>query len=133
LGWRRGSLLIAAAILSAGCSPVSQATDEQGAQACTGRIRDGLWNAETCGLAIGVANAKLGWLHVPVNSIEYVAWMCPPNASCPVQLAQQDASVVFRFWLGDPVLVRVTQAADGSLIAADPEPPPDWLWEAPAP
>jgi hypothetical protein len=31
------------------------------------------------------------------------------------------------------VLVRVTQAADGSLIAADPEPPPDWLWEAPAP
>ena len=88
-----------------------------------------------CERFLSVANARLGTLHWPVTDVELRWSLCPPNARCAfVQLRQ--AWVIYRFSLGDPVMIHVGPRLAGNVIVEDlvagaPEPLPAWLRDDP--
>lgn len=86
-----------------------------------------------CREAVALANARLGWLHWPVSSIEYRLDMCPPNARCASAVGTQ-GWVIYSFWSGDPIMVHVGSVVvgdmtTGELVTDEPEPLPAWLLE----
>ena len=85
-----------------------------------------------CSRAIEIANSRLGLVHWPVGSIEFRRSMCPPNARCALGL--HEGWVVYEFWFGDPLMIRVGAVFVGDVmtrefVAGEPEPLPDWLLE----
>ncbi len=86
-----------------------------------------------CRRILAIADARLGPLHVPITEVE-VRWnVCPPGARCRfIQLSQ--GWVMYRFWVGDPVMIHVTAPVENNmvldeLVAGEPEPLPGWLLE----
>jgi hypothetical protein len=111
-----------------GPDPMNPCADSQGAAVVFGA------NAVVldCARAVEIANTRLGLVHWPIESIEFHRSMCPPNARC--RLGLHEGWVVYEFWSGDPVMIRVGAVFVGDVmsqdfVAGEPEPLPDWLLE----
>ena len=87
--------------------------------------------------ALELANDQLGVLHWPVTRVDYTASMCGGKDRCAapgvgdanlVVLPIDEAWIIFTFWAGDPLMVRVgpTEVL-GVFEASAPQPVPDWL------
>lgn len=134
---RPRALGIVVAMLLAACAGTSGASVADPAVLCPppNFEIDGAVDVEArCQRVVALADERLGVLHWPVADVD-VRWnLCPPNARCAfLQLSQ--AWVIYRFSIGDPLMIHVRpSAADGdfmvdNLVAGDPEPLPGWLLE----
>jgi hypothetical protein len=79
-------------------------------------------------VAIELARGQLGWQAVLVSSTTFSRGIpCPPDARCAAPL-RAGGWVLFRFIIGDPVIVYVHRADSGvGFVAEPPEPAPDYL------
>jgi hypothetical protein len=82
-----------------------------------------------CAKAVALAQVQLGWLHWPVASTSFRSEICPPNARCVGDGADDEGWVVFTFSIGDPSMIHVGPDANGVVVAGVPEAPPDWLMD----
>jgi hypothetical protein len=123
-------LLLGTSLLS-GCSP-APAGAVGASDPCTfGAAAFEVGPVVFCQQAVATAEAGLGWLHWPVTSVQFQDRLCPPNQFGCGDLPEAGRGwVVFTFSIGEPSMIEVTTAPDGSLRAASPEPVPGWLRDA---
>ena len=124
---RRLVVALLAAWLTARCSA---APSDQAAQSnpCEfGAVVFDVGPVDFCAKAVALAQVRLGWLHWPVTSTSFRSEICPPNARCLGDGADNEGWVIFTFSIGDPSMIHVGPDANGVVVAGFPEAPPDWL------
>jgi hypothetical protein len=124
-------LAVVAALVMAGCGGGTLVAADDGATGpCANAAPAGQPSSLTCQRAIEVADARLGWLHLPVSSVEYRTDVCPPNARC--RFDADSAWILYTFMNGDRTMIHVARVLVGDepigdFAAGEPEPLPDWL------
>ena len=114
------------AFLILGCGPAPLPNEVAGpVVSCDDPTRFTPLPTLTCEEAIAASTAALGLVHAPVIAMTFAYGApCPPNWRCALP-SPNHGFVIFRFVVGDPIYVTVSeQQGTGLVIAGEAQPLP---------